>query len=359
MKARIAINGAFAGRPVTGLERFALECVRALDACVEPGRFVLVVPLRADVSSLPTLKNIAVVRFGRFQGVTWEQVSFACYVRVHGLRALSLCNTAPILAPGVVCIHDVFYRSRATDFRGNIRGWLAVRWHRFQYAWCSRFAQRIVTVSRYSASEIMRWYGVPPERITIAGNGWEHITRIEVDDGIFARFPALAAGGYFLALGSRAPNKNFQWIARSAACNPKALFAIAGGRLKSAHADTEDSVDNMKFLGRVTDGEMKALLLRCRALVFPSEEEGFGIPPLEALSLGRPVLVADRPPMREIYGEAVHYIPTETIGSQDNGLENGMSGPVEPPGDVLARHTWDNVAHAVLSAADADGESVL
>lgn len=350
MKSRIAINGSFVGRPTTGIERFALECVRALDACVEPGRFVLVVPLRADVSSLPTFRNITLVCFGCFQGVAWEQVSFACYARVHGLQTLNLCNTAPILSPDVVCIHDVFYRSRAADFRGNIRGWLAVRWHQFQYFWCSRFARQIITVSRYSASEITRWYGVPPERITIAGNGWEHITRIEADDGIFARFPDLASGGFFIALGSRAPNKNFQWVARSAACNPKELFVIAGGRLKSTHTETTAKLDNMKFLGRVTDGEMKALILRSRALIFPSDEEGFGIPPLEALSLGRQALVANRPPMREIYGEAVHYIPTEVADLSDNGLKKGMASQVVSPIEVLSRHTWDNVARAVLSA---------
>ena len=349
MAARIAINGAFAGRPVTGLERFAQECVRALDGLAEPGVFRLVVPRGADRSAFAGLRNIEVVACGFGRGALWEQACFGPYARLRGLRTLNLCNTAPFLRTGVVCIHDVFYRSRAADFRGSLRGRLSSLWHRFHYAWSAWFAGRIVTVSGHSADEIARHYAVPRERIVVAGNGWEHLTRIVADDRVFARFPALADGGYCLALGSRAPNKNLGWVERMAARTPETRFVVAGGRLASADSPKPACRDNIVRTGRVTDGEMKALLSRCRALLFPSVEEGFGIPPLEALALGRPVVVADRPPMREIYGDAVRYL-RDPEGDADASLSALLSAPAGPSDAVLARHSWEKVARAVLSA---------
>ena len=349
MAARIAINGAFVGRPVTGLERFARECVRALDGLVEPGVFRLVVPPGADLAELAGLRNIDVAVRGFGRGAFWEQVCFGPYARLRGLRTLNLCNTAPFLRTGVVCIHDVFYRSRAADFAGTLRGRLSSLWHRLHYAWCARRADRIVTVSRHSAEEIARCYGVPSGRIVVAGNGWGHLSRIVADDGVFARFPDLAPGGYFLALGSRAPNKNFRWIERTAARNPDLRFVVAGGVLASAASTASAARPNLFTTGRVTDGEMKALLQRCRALLFPSLEEGFGIPPLEALALGRPAVVADRPPMREIYGDAVHYI-LDPEGDSETDVAALLATPAASPQGVLARHTWVNVARAVLAA---------
>ena len=349
----IAINGAFAGRPITGIERFAIETVRALDACVEPGRFRLVVPRRADLSAMPPLTNIEVVRFGSSRGTVWKQLCFAWYSLRHGLETLNLCNTGPLLAPGVICIHDVFYRSRAADFRGSLRGWLSVCWHRLHYRWSAWFAHRILTVSNHSAEEITRWYKVPRKRITVAGTGWEHLTRIVADDGIFTRFPELASGGYLLALGSRAPNKNLRWIERAAERNPALTFVLAGGAVASAVQEKIVVSSNLKRLGRISDGEVKALLRRCRALVFPSLEEGFGIPPLEALAEGRPAVVADRPPMREIYGEAVHYLPASVDLGDGEGLTESLASRVTSPEAVLKRHTWANVARVVLSAVDA------
>lgn len=347
--ARIAIDGAFAGRPVTGLERFAVECVRALDDLVAPGVLELVVPPQGDVSALGRLRNIAVVRCGFGSGRVWEQVCFGLYARLHGRRTLSLCNVAPLLRTDVVCIHDVFYRSRSGDYAGSLRGRLSSAWHRLHYAWCARFASRIVTVSEYSASEITRWYGVTPERIAVAGNGWEHLTRIAQDDGVFTRFPELRKDGYCLALGSRAPNKNLGWVMRTARRNPDLRFVVAGGAFPSGRTCETGWPSNVLTTGRVSDGEMKALVSRCRVLLFPSVEEGFGIPPLEALALGRPVVVADRPPMREIYGDTVRYLK-DSEGDGADALAEWLATPVGPPEALLSRHTWSRVSRVVLSA---------
>ena len=220
-------------------------------------------------------------------------------------------------------------------------------WHRLQYSWCARFASRIFTVSNYSALEISRVYGVPAECIAVLGNGWEHVRRIAGDDGVLAKLPA--GGRFFLVLGSIAPNKNLEWVCRSAKRHPDVTYAVAGGAFASAgRTDCGDTPANMVFLGRVSDGEMKALMERCEALVFPSLEEGFGIPPLEALALGRPVAAAKKSCLPEVYGNAVHWFDPDDPDACDDPREL-IKSPVTSVEEVLARHTWRNVASGLLS----------
>lgn len=345
---KFVLNGAFVCRRATGLERFAGETIRALDALVAPGEFVLLVPRRGESQLLDGLKNIAVRRYGLAVGFAWEQFCLPFFSWAHDAETVNLCNVAPLANPGAVCIHDIFYKTRARDFGGSARGRLSSVWHRLQYSWCTRFARRLFTVSKYSAQEIAREYGVPAERIVVLGNGWEHVRRITGDDGVLAKLPP--GGRFFLVLGSLAPNKNLKWVCRSAKRHPDVTYVVAGGVMVSAaQTDCGDTPANMVFLGRVSDGEMKSLMERCEGLVFPSLEEGFGIPPLEALALGRTVAAAEKSCLPEIYGDAVHWFDPDDPDACDDPCEL-VKTPVGPAADVLSRHTWRNVASRLLSA---------
>jgi len=344
---KFVLNGAFVCRRATGLERFAGETIRALDALVAPGEFVLLVPRSSKNPLLDELKNIAVRRYGLARGFAWEQFCLPFFAWAHDVETVNLCNVAPFAKPGAVCIHDIFYKTRSRDF-GSVRGRISSIWHRIQYFWCTRFARSLFTVSRYSAQEISREYGVPAERVVVLGNGWEHVRRITGDDGVLAKLPSGIR--FFLVFGSLAPNKNLKWVCRSAKRHPDVTYAVAGGAFASAvRAYRGDAPANMIFLGRVSDDEMKALMERCEALVFPSLEEGFGIPPLEALALGRPVVAAKKSCLPEIYGNAVHWFDPDDPDACDDPREL-IKSPVTSSEEVLARHTWRNVASGMLFA---------
>ena len=110
-------------------------------------------------------------------------------------------------------------------------------------------------------------------------------------------------------------------------------------------ADLGISLPNVLFLGYISDAYMKWLMGHTKALLFPSRAEGFGIPPLEALALGRPAIVSDIPVLREIYGDTVHYIdPDNGTVNLDALLENKTADPAP----VLEKYSWDRAAESWL-----------
>ena len=345
----IVVNGVFVGRRRSGLERFAIETLRSLDGMVRPGQFRLLVPRRADVSGLPAFRNIEIVRHGCFHGGLWEQIGLAGYANRHGLKVLSLTNTIPLRHADYACLHDVFYMTHAKEFEKTLRGFVSMVWHRIHYRAIARRSSVVMTVSGYSARQISLALGISPDRIAILGNGWEHMRMIESDDSVFDEFSRLVRGEYFFALGNRAPYKNMDWIFSVAASNPDIVWAIAGSPLESS-ASVDRCLPNVIYTGHISDGKMKALMENCRILVHPSLDEGFGIPPLEALAVGRPVLVARASSLPEIYGDAAYWIenPAERTGVFD--VHRGWKFMPKESDRVLACHTWAKVAKKLLEA---------
>lgn len=303
----IAINGQFTIRRMTGQERFAYEITQELDKVCDKGQFLLIVPQNAI--NVPELKNIPIVKYGKAKGSLWEQTFFAWYTIKHKLMSLNLCSIMPLLKPGCICIHDLSYKVNPQYFKtpySKISQW----WHKTQYHFAWHFSPIIFTVSEYSKKQMIEIYHVKPERIIVIGNGWEHFGRIKEDETLKERKPDLFVRPYFFSLGSLAPNKNIQWILEVARRNTEYDFLIAGNASLKAYGNDykESGNENVKFLGYISDGEIKYLMHHCEAFLFPSFFEGFGIPPLEALSVGNKIVVARTTCLPEIFGESAYYI---------------------------------------------------
>ena len=348
----MVINGVFAGRRASGLERFAVETLRALDVIVAPGRFRLLVPRYVKLEAIPLLRNIEVVKRGIMPRMFWEQWTLPWYARGVDAETLSLANTVPVLRPGFACLHDVFYVTHANQFRRSLKGRMAMCLHRVHYRAIVRGGKAIFTVSEYSRRQIAEVLRVPTCRIVVLGNGWEHIPRIVSDDAVLNRHPELVRGKFLLVIGNLSPYKNLAWVMAAARRRPEITWAVAGGKPRSA-ACAQESLKNVVFLGYVSDGEMKALMENCMALVHPSLDEGFGIPPLEALSLGRQSIVARSSCLPEIYGDAVRYIECpDDVGNAD--ILPYLTDEHCRPDKLLSVHTWKNVAiklNAALNVA--------
>ena len=114
------------------------------------------------------------------------------------------------------------------------------------------------------------------------------------------------------------------------------MFAIAGGGSLEAEAKRLGlaNLPNVVYLGYVSDGEAKALMHHCKAFLFPTLYEGFGIPPLEAVACGAPrIYVSDTPCMREIYGDCAGYIDLKT----NRCYVDDVTPPRQDAAQLLAR----------------------
>lgn len=123
--------------------------------------------------------------------------------------------------------------------------------------------------------------------------------------------------------------------------------AIAGGGSLAAEAERLGLADlpNVLYLGYVSDGAAKALMAHCKAFLFPTLYEGFGIPPLEAAACGAPqIIVSDTPCMREVYGPCAAYIDlTANPGDVDD-----VTPATAPTAALLEKYSWDKSAERLL-----------
>ena len=348
-----AVDGFFFTQRLSGIQRYAMEILAGLDNLLVPGELELVVP---PDTSTPNYRNITVVPYAgkgpANKGMLWEQFAFPQYLKKSGRNWLCMCNVIPLHAPGrdgIAVLHDVCYKARP-DFYTDLRGRLSAVWHCAQYRAIAKKAQKIVTVSEFSKSEIIKYYGVNPERITVIYNAWQHMERVQADPMVFGetpKWPQLKKGEYYFSMSNLLKNKNFPWVLRAAQNKPDAVFAIAGGGSLSGEAAALglDHLDNVIYLGYVTDGEAKALMENCRAFLFPTLYEGFGIPPLEAIACGAPrVMVSDTPCMREIYGTHADYID---LSSNTGDVDRYTPG--QDASAVLKNYSWSQSAQKLLT----------
>ena len=339
----IVINGDFLCRNLTGVERFAYEVTIRLDKLVPSGKFQIFIPKNAkDVPSLANIQCVVSdVECSFFPA--WEHGPFRRYVRRNRATPLDFANVTPWGTKGIVFIHDIYAKLYPEDFSGR-RDRLVRRYMCLMYRYATRRAKLLLTVSQFSRNQIAATYRIPAEKIHVVPNGWEHFKAVMADNSILQQFPQLVDKGFYFTLGSLSLRKNLKWIADYAERHPEDTFAISGKMLSGLvppELERLQTLSNIVLLGYVTDGQVKALMQRCRAFVLPSYYEGFGIPPLEALSCGARIVVAKAASLPEIYGDAAHYIDPDNA---DVDLEELLAQPVVSPESVLEKYTYDNAA---------------
>lgn len=298
----IAINGRYLTRPVTGVDRFAIELLAAWlprYGCSRPVRAI--VPTRSAAKQVLGAA-VPVNSFGILGGHAWEQIELPLYCRDEFL--LNLCNTGPLLhGSQLIVLHDTGFLENPSAYSRAFRSW-----YPFLFAHLLRRSQAVATVSNFAADELMRNFRVCRKDIEVIYEGGEHILRSDPDRSVLSRFD-LVDRKYVLAVGSRNPNKNFGAIVCAAESlkDLGIVIVVAGGSNSRVFAGSSIDLSNLVMTGYVTDGQLRALYESAQCFVFPSYYEGFGLPPLEAMHCGCPVVVSNRASLPEVCGEAVVY----------------------------------------------------
>jgi glycosyltransferase involved in cell wall biosynthesis len=335
----ILINGCFFCQKITGIERFAMEITRRLDSLAEPGQIFIIVPGNAE--KVPSYKNIGIIRYKSMKSpILWRMLTLQFFLITHRqYTVLDFGNTCLPLAPGIVFLHDIYCELFPEDFV-SFRDKVVRLYNKWQYRLIAGRAKKIFTVSCFSRDQIAKTYDISPDTIDVIYDSWDHFRDLNADYTVFSEYPVLRQKPFYFSLGSLSKRKNIRWITDYASKHPDSFFALSGTSIRTAQSvDLRDPAGprNVLFLGYLDDGKVKALMEKCRAFIFPSYYEGFGIPPLEALSCGAPIAVSRAASLSEICGDAAHYLdPNKT----DIDLEALLSEPIGDPQVILNRFSF-------------------
>jgi glycosyltransferase involved in cell wall biosynthesis len=299
---RVVLNGRFLTQPGTGVQRYARESLVALDALlaerpIDGFEFVLAVPAAARV---PRLAAIAVASLPGLRGHFWEQIRLPLFARDDLL--VNFNYSAPLVKRNqLITLHDATVRAMPECFSTTYR-WV-------QDALIAGLRHRVatvMTVSAFSARELRKRYGI--ERgIVVGREGWSHALAQGDAAAVLARY-GLAPGGYLLTVGSLKPNKNLDVVAQALALAPVPwTVAVAGAADDRIVRDSKQRPEELKFLGYVPDEHLGVLYANAAWFLFPSLYEGFGLPALEAMANGCPVISANAGSLPEVCGDAALY----------------------------------------------------
>lgn len=360
----LAINGRYLIRRTTGVERVARGIIDALDARVDEDGLLqcagiafrprMLAP-KGEVSAPP--RRIPIDRTARLSGNAWEQCELPWSAR--GALLLNLCNTAPLLARAqCTYVHDAGVYAIAESYDWRFRSWYRCL-HRFY----RRRGDFLLTNSVFSACELRRHAGFALERLHVARPGCNHVHGF-ADTPLPEPLARLVEGrGYYVIVGSRARHKNIAIAVeahrRHLRTHPQApaLVMIGGERrdIFGHDMDADDSADDgVVHLGYLDDPTLVAILRRARALIFPSRYEGFGLPLVEAMALGCPVVASDLPTTREIGIDACWTFPPQDADALAAQLALVDAHPSQVSQKVAvgrqraAGFSWDACADAVL-----------
>lgn len=327
---RWTINGDFTTLRPTGVARYAREVTMALDALISDGHPLgrdleidlvmprsLSEPLCLDSITVRVVPEFNSPRLPQF----WVQAQLPWHVP-GGL--LSFCNLAPIvLKRQIACIHDMHTRLMPSSYGRGFR-WA----HRLILPVVGRRAARITTVSELSRSHLIKFGIAPEENIVVTYNGSDHAKRW---DSARSSLAVDRSRPYVLCLGRRDQEyKNMGLLVKLAPLlDGLGLDLWMPGDVDEATVLRyfPEVPSNIILLGRIGDDDFKKALEGALCFLFPSRIEGFGLPAVEAMASGCPVVASTSPCLPEICGESALYADPDNVQTWAENVRMLMQSP--------------------------------
>ncbi len=341
-----------------GMETYTRELYRELGTMDTGLEFVALASregMRLDLSWFPG--EVIASRISGENRVVWAagELFFSAVWAARRRADLVHCpaTLAPMWTPmpTVITIHDMLYWSHP-EFMVTPLYTRPVKWMERRGA---ANAAHVITDSRGSADEIVRFLGFPDERL--------HVVPLAATAHRFADTPIRERENLLVASGQRRPYKNWDGLVRALALVDEQVrprLVITGSADPAADpllpVIAESGVEAwVEVRGWVTEQELTDLYQRARAMVMPTFAEGFGLPVLEAMAAGLPVLASDIPVLREVGGDAAVWFDPYDSASIAQAITVAATQPerlqavVEEGVAQAARFSWARVASETLS----------
>jgi len=341
---QIAINTRALSAPMTGVQRYTSELLARWNGHAE------------RIAPDGSLRG--------FTGHAWEQ--FVLPAKLGGRFLFSPSNSGPLRVTNqVVTIHDTAVFDCPEGFHPRFAAW-----YRFLLPRLARQARQIITVSEFVKERILVHAKVSPDKVVVIPNGVdsrfcpEAVSRVEE---VVAALE-LPSRRYVLAVGSLEPRKNltrlFQAWAQVQERISDDIWLVVVGASGSTRVFNELHLGELPakvFLaGHLEEHLLPAIYAGAIAMAYPSVYEGFGLPPLEAMACGTPVLAGNRSSLPEVVGDAGLLVDPFDINAiaegisrllEDCALRNdlrrkGLYRAKQFSWDETARRTWEVLQNA-------------
>jgi glycosyltransferase involved in cell wall biosynthesis len=350
---RLSINGKFLGARPTGVHRVAEQLIRQLVSRREelknlfreaPG---IIAPRNVrDDSRFP----FAMERGGVLRGQLWEQLDLPRLGRRDLL--LNLCNLGPMASTAAITmIHDaqVFITPESYS-------WAFANWYRNVLPVIGHRHLRILAVSQFSADQLVRYGVAEADQISVISNGVDHLLAHEPRTEIVNRLQ-LRRRGFVVALANLQVHKNIELLLKAFSDPSLAairLVLVGAAEPHQFEAQGHSVPRNVVFAGRIDDGELRALLEAALCLAFPSTTEGFGLPPLEGMTVGCPAVLAPCGALPEVGGEAAMYAAADDPAQWVEAI-----GKLAGDAEIWERYSLAGRERSLLFSWDRAGEKLV
>lgn len=349
---KIYINGRFLAEPITGVGRYSLEIIKAidkiLDSGTEPYSVILIVPCRCMLK----LKNIQIV-YAAIDSNVGEQILLPIMCRDGYL--INLSGRAPLLKrKQLLVIHDAHIKMFPAMYSALYRLFWSCLYMIF-----GRSLKNIVTISSFSKQVIQKYFYIPEDKIKIISEGYEHVLSVEEDESILSRY-CIKPHEYILLVGG-ARNKNFELVMETIRMGGIQDNIVIAGNIDSSFREELGEFSQVKLLGYVSDNELVSLYKNAKCFVFPSIVEGFGIPPLEAMAYNCLSIVSNTTSLPEVCGDAALYCnPYDSdslkavLDAVNKDYHNIMHDMVPKMKNNLKKYSWKSAAKNILEIVSCD-----
>lgn len=319
-----------------------LELIRELQGIDRQNDYIIFVNQGPDNQVISETENFKIVEFGGAYPL-WEQIKLPRLARKYKLDLLHCTsNTAPINCPVplMVTIHDIIYMEVKnvlgkgyTPYQlfGNL-------YRKFVVNRIVKSARKIITVSKFEKGTIDRYFGnLPDQKVVAVYNGVSKHFKTISDQAELHRIREKydLPDRYFLFLGNTDPKKNTAnaLVAYAQYCEAegrdiKLMVGDLDRELIRKHlsdAGLESHLDQIQSTGYIPNAEMPALINMAEVFLYPSLRESFGIPLLEAMACGTPVLSGQKSSLPEVAGDAALLVDVSQSQNIAQGLKKLMS----------------------------------